>query len=233
VIATYSMCQSELKIAWQDVVKFIGQLNHDIRNHLNGIELQSAFLGEIVEQPEAKSEVLRLREMTGEMSARLQRLSNSLAKIQPSTIRYQAREFVEDLRAKLTHDQPKQSTEMEWQISLGEERIEIDPPLLQEAFQELIANAFAHGRGEGAIVFAAREAGPSIEFVLREPKMKFEETTQDWGARPLAKFRQGHYALGLHRARSIFEAHHGSLQAQFDSAASVLTTTVALPRAAR
>ena len=230
-MATHSMSQSEPKIAWRDVVKFIGQLNHDLRNLLNGIELQTAFLGELVEQPEAKSELHRLREMTGELCAHLQRLSNALATIQPSTMRYQAREFVEDLRDKLTLDQPEQSAAVEWKISLGEEIIEIDPQLLQEAFGELFANAFAHGRGNGALVFEARRAGRSIEFVLREPKTKFEGTTEDWGRRPLAKLRHGHYALGLLRARSIFEAHHGSLQAQFDSAASVLTTTVVLPRA--
>jgi K+-sensing histidine kinase KdpD len=227
------MLQSDPKISWRKVVKFIGQLNHDVRNHLNAIELQSALLGEIVEQPEAKSEVRRLRELTGEMSAHLQRLSSSLAKIQPSTMPYQAREFVEDLRAKLASNRPEQSADVEWNISLGEEMIEIDLQLLQEAFEELIANAFAHGRAEGAIAFEARNAGSSIEFVLREPKTQFGGTTEDWGARPLAKLRHGHYALGLHRARSIFEAHHGSLQAQFNPAASVLTTTVALPRAGR
>ena len=218
-MATHSMSQSEPQLAWPNVVKFIGQLNHDIRNHLNGIELQSALLGEIVEQPEAKSEVRRLRELTSEMSAHLQRLSNSLAKIQPNTMPYQAREFVEDLRAKLATHEPEQAAEVEWKISLGERTIEIDPQLLQEAFAELIANAFGHGRGEGALVFEARDAGPSIEFVLREPKTQFEGTTENWGARPLAKLRQGHYALGLPRARGIFEAHHGSLQAQFDPAA--------------
>jgi light-regulated signal transduction histidine kinase (bacteriophytochrome) len=223
------MLQSEPKIAWPDVVKFIGQLNHDLRNHLNGIELQSAFLGEIVEQPEAKSEVRRLREITGGMSAHLQRLSNSLAKIRPAPLPYQARDFVEDLRAKLATDQPEQSAAMEWKVSLGKETIEIDPQLLQEAFLELIGNAFAHGRGEGPLVFEARSAEPAIEFVLREPKTKFDGSTEDWGARPLAKLRHSHYALGLYRARSIFEAHHGSIRAQFDPAASVLITTVALP----
>jgi len=225
------MSQTEPKISWPEVVEFIGQLNHDLRNHLNGIELQSAFLGEIVEQPEAKSEVVRLREITGEMGAHLQRLSSSLAKIRPATMPYQARDFVEDLRAKLATDQPEQSAAMEWKISLGEETIEIDPQLLQEAFLELIANGFAHGRGGGGqLVFETHSAGPAIEFVLREPKTKFEETTDDWGARPLTKLRHGHYALGLQRARSIFEAHHGTFQAQFDPALSALTTRVVLPR---
>jgi|SRR5947207_1767098 len=226
------MLQSDPKIRWRDVLKFVGQLNHDLRNQLNAIELQSAFLGEIVEPAEVKKEIIRLREMTSELAAQLQRLTNSLAKIQPSTMTYRAREFVEDLRAKLASDQPEQAAAVGWKISLGEETIEIDPQLLQEAFEELIANAFTHGRGEGALVFEAYGAGPSIEFVLREPKTKFEGTTDEWGARPLGKVRHGHYALGLHRARGIFEAHHGSLQAEFDPATSVLTTTIALPRVA-
>jgi hypothetical protein len=48
------MSQLEPKISWPEVTKFIGQLNHDLRNHLNGVELQAAFLGEIVEDPEVK-----------------------------------------------------------------------------------------------------------------------------------------------------------------------------------
>jgi hypothetical protein len=148
-------------------------------------------------------------------------------------MRYLAREFVEDLRAMLANNQPSQLAEMEWKISLGEEGVAIDPQLVQEAFEELIANAFAHGRGKGPLVFEARDAGAAIEFVLREPKIRFEGTTENWGAQPLAKLRRGHYALGLHRARSIFEAHNGSLLTQFDPAASILTTTVALPRADR
>ena len=39
----------EPSIPWSRVTKFIRQLNHDVRNHLNAIELQSAFVGEIVE----------------------------------------------------------------------------------------------------------------------------------------------------------------------------------------
>lgn len=49
--------ETEPKIPWRDVVKFIGQLNHDLRDNLNAIELQSAFLGEIVQDPEAKKKL--------------------------------------------------------------------------------------------------------------------------------------------------------------------------------
>lgn len=221
--------RAEPNISWSELTKFVGQLNHDLRNHLNAIELQGAFLSEIAADAQAKKEVGRLREMTAEISAHLQRLSASLARIQPTTMRYLAAEFIEDLQAKLNREQPELAAGMEWKLSLGEEALEIDPHLLQEAFLELLANASAHGRGEGALVFEARREGATVEFVLREPKTKFEGTTENWGERPLGKVRSGHYGLGLYRARGIFEAHHGTLCAQFDSDTSTLVTTVSLP----
>ena len=209
--------------------KFVGQLNHDLRNHLNAIELQSACLNEIAQEAETASEIKRLREMTGDLCNHLQRLSASLAGIQPNTMAYLAAEFLEDLRAKLALEKPELAAEVEWKNSLGEEALEIDPHLLQEAFLELFCNAAAHERGEGALVFESRREGESIEFILCEPKTKFDGETENWGGRPLRQIRSGHYGLGLFRARSIFEAHHGTLRAQFDSAASSLVTTVSLP----
>lgn len=221
--------QAEPQIPWNELTKFVGQLSHDLRNHLNAIELQAAFLNELATDPEAKSEIGRLREMTGEMNAHLQRLSASLARLHPSTMRYLAAEFVEDLQAKLGMEKPELAEAMEWKIALGEEALEIDPHLLQEAFLELLSNAAAHGRGEGALVFEARREGETVEIILREPKTKFEGSTEKWGHHPLGRLRSGHYGLGLFRANAIFEAHHGTLRAQFDPATSTLVTTVSLP----
>ena len=222
--------QPEPDISWTELTKFVGQLNHDLRNHLNAVELQAAFLGEITAEAEAKEEIKRLREMTGETCEHLQRLSASLAKIKPTMMPYLATEFVEDLRSKLVLEEPEQAAGVEWKTSLGAERIEIDPHLLQEAFLELFRNAALHGRAEGALVFEAQAAGETVQFILREPKTTFEAATENWGGRPLEQVRSGHYSLGLFRARSIFEAHHGTLGAQFDSGTSTLITTVSLPR---
>lgn len=224
------MSETEPKIVWSEVTKFVGQLNHDLRNHLNALELQGAFLGEIVENPEAKKEIKRLRELTGEMGTQLQKLSSLLAKIKVATMTYQVAEFVEDLRSRFTREQPEQAAEVEWNISLGAEPFAIDPQLLLEAFLHLFSNAFLHGRGEGPVVFTARSADATIEFTLSEPKKKFEGTTENWGAKPLGFVRHGHYGLGLFRARGIFEAHHGTIRAQFDPTTATLGTTVSLPR---
>ena len=224
------MSQLEPKISWPEVTKFIGQLNHDLRNHLNGVELQAAFLGEIVEDPEVKAEIKRLREMTGDLGAHLQKLSNTLGKIQPQMMPYPAGDFVEDLRAKLTLDQPEQSAAIEWNVSLGKEMLKIDPQILTEAFVELLANADRHGRGEGPLVFGAHGQNGTVEFNLREPKTKFDGVTEDWGARPLQHIgRSGHYGLGLFRARTIFEAHDAQYRVHFDPTASILETNVSFP----
>jgi light-regulated signal transduction histidine kinase (bacteriophytochrome) len=225
------MQEAEPKISWTDVRKFVGQLNHDLRNHLNALELQAAFLNDIVEQPEAKEELKRLRNLTSEAGAQLQALSGQMAKIQVNPMHYQATEFVEDLRASLVLAAAEEAAGIQWKVSLGAEKIEVDPLLLQEAFLELFRNAFAHDRGQGALVCEARATGEKLEFTLREPKAKFEGATEEWGQRPLGRVRHGHYSLGLFRARGIFEAHHGTLRAQFDPATSVLVTTVVLPLA--
>ena len=221
--------QAEPNISWTELRKFVSQLNHDLRNHLNAIELQAACLTEIVGEAETGSEIKRLREMTGDLCAHLHRLSTSLAGIQPKTMVYLAAEFFEDLRAKLGLEKPDLVTEVEWKNALGEEALEVDPHLLEEAFLELFSNAAAHHRGEGPLAFQARRDGDSIEFILREPKTNFDGETENWGGRPLRQIRSGHYGLGLFRARSIFEAHHGTLRAQFDPAACSLVTTVSLP----
>lgn len=225
------MSQSEPSIPWPETVKFIGQFNHDIRNHLNAIELQSAFLAEIIEEPEAKSEVQRLREMTAAMGADLQKLSSQLSKINPSTMSYQGNELFEDLQSKITATYPDEKAAIEWRSSLGQEPVAIDPHLLIEAFTELFTNAFTHSRGSGPLVFSASPKEGALVFTLREPKAEALDVDESWGTRPLAKVRHGHYGLGLFRARAVVAAHHGSMRTNFDTADSTLVTTVTLPQA--
>jgi K+-sensing histidine kinase KdpD len=226
------MPHTEPEIRWPVLTKFVGQLTHDLRNHLNAVELQAAFLNEIVTDEEIKAEIKRLREMTAQLAAHLQKLSARLKSPQPQTMTYSAKEFVEDLRDWLKREQPQLAETVEWQDSLGAEAFQIDPQLLQEAFREIFANAATHGRAEGAISFTSRSRPDRIELVLREPKATgFAAETENWGMRPLESVGRGHYGLGLFRARGIFEAHDGTLRAQFDPAASVLVTTVTLPRA--
>ena len=230
-------------IPWCDVVEFVRQLSHDLRNHLNSFELQAAYVDELVEDPEVKGEVKRLRATGSELGEHLQRLSASIAQIKLHTMPYRAADFFEDLRTRIKTDDVEKAAAVEWKIDLADEMLEIDPQLLLQAFRELFTKLVS--QAESPRLFRSpltahrspltvspnrsADADAEMEFVLREPKSEFKQSTENWGGQPLFHIAQDHYGLGLFQARAIFEAHHGRMFTRYDSEASVLTTTVALP----
>jgi len=218
-----------VNVAWDDVVRFVRQLSHDLRNHLNAIELQSAFVSELAQDAELQSEIKRLREMVSALARSLQSVSAKLGAVSPERMAYRAADFMEDLRKRVAREFPQQSADITWKIDLGDEMIDVDPPLLPEAILELIRNAFQHGRGEGAIAVSAKVDQGRFLFRLQEPKHQFELPTENWGGEPLRSIGRGHYGLGLSRARRIVDAHDGEMQAQYDRADGALVTTITLP----
>lgn len=216
-------------VPWSDTIRFIRQLSHDLRNNLNAIELQSAYIVELEKNEEFKNEIKRLREMISGLASTLQRLSRAVEEVKPNLIPYRATDFMQDLREKIDHDFPKESREISWDIQLSDAMLNVDPQFFEEAFIELFANAFLHDRGKGPLVARAKIDDKGFLFTLREPKARFDLLTQDWGLEPLRKISQRHYGLGLNRVRAIVEAHGGELHAQYDSNVSALITTLTLP----
>ena len=218
-----------LTVPWTDAVRFVRQLSHDLRNDLNAIELQSAYIGELTQDQEMTSEIKRLREVVSGLNSTLHLLSRAVGEVSPNLISYPACEFLADLRMQIERHFSKASQEIRWDVQLRDAALNIDPQLLQEVFVELFANAFQHDRGTGALVARARINDEQFLFTLREPKAGFSSDTQNWGREPLRNIRQRHYGLGLKRARAIIAAHGGELQVQYDSEAATLVSTVALP----
>jgi signal transduction histidine kinase len=216
-------------VAWSDVVRFIRQLSHDLRNHLNAIELQSAYISELERDDDLKGEIKRLREMISGLTSTLQSLSRAVSVVKPNLISYPAADFVEDLREKIDHDFTGEGAEITWNIQLGDAMLNVDPQLLQETFTELFGNAFRHNRNKRPLVATAKVEDNQFFFTLEEPKAQFELPTDNWGREPLLKISQGHYGLGLNRVRVIVEAHGGELYAQYNPNVSTLTTTLVLP----
>ena len=216
-------------VAWSDVVNFIHQLSHDLRNHLNAIELQSAYISELERDDELKGEIKRLRVMISGMTSTLQSLSNAVSVVKPNLISYPAADFVEDLREKINRDFSGETAEINWNVQLGDAMLSVDPQLLQETFIELFANAFRHNRGKGVLVATAKIDNNQFLFTLEEPKARFDLPTEDWGREPLRKISQGHYGLGLNRVRAIVEAHGGDLYAQHNPEHSTIITRLSLP----
>jgi K+-sensing histidine kinase KdpD len=219
-----------LSVPWVDMVRFVRQLSHDLRNHLNAIELQSAYISELDGSAELKGEIKRLREMISGFSAVLEKLTG-LGEVKPNLISYRASDFVEDLRKAIAHEFPNESAEITWDIQGGDAMLNVDPQLLQQAFSEIVANAFQHDRGKAALIATARSDGKRFVFSLREPKTRFESSTENWGREPFRRITRGHYGLGLSRARVIMEAHGGEIQAVYDPKDSTLLTTLTLPLA--
>jgi two-component system sensor histidine kinase CssS len=217
---------ADVQVQWSDVVRFVRQLSHDLRNHLNAVELHSAYLNELAQDPEQKAEIQRLRGMIAELGGALQKLGAAIAAVKLTEMPYKAAEFVEDLQQKLATEFPTENASVEWKSEVSDEQLSIDPQLLPQAFVELFANAFKHGRGSGAIAASAKIDNKKLVFTLREPKTKFEDSTENWG-RPLQRISQGHYGLGLHWARAILEAHRGTLHARYDE--PLFITTIELP----
>jgi K+-sensing histidine kinase KdpD len=216
-------------IAWSDIVVFVRQLNHDLRNHLNAVELQAAYLGELATDPELSSELKRLREMISQLGIMLQKLSADLAQVKPNFMAYRAADFVEDLRSRVAKDFSQQGSAVNWQVQAGEANLHIDPQILQQALLELFANAFRHEPTGDALSVTVGIKDDYFVFTLHEPKARFDLSTENWGREPFRQIGQGHYGLGLNRVRVIVEVHGGEFRGAYDSAASTLVTTVTLP----
>src|SRR5438094_10087282 len=88
--ATSENQSDSLSVPWNDAVRFIRQLSHDLRNHLNAIELQSTYIGELTDNAAVKDEIKRLREMISGFTTTLQKLPRGLADVKASLIPYRA-----------------------------------------------------------------------------------------------------------------------------------------------
>jgi K+-sensing histidine kinase KdpD len=222
-----------VSVPWSDTVRFVRQLSHDLRNDLNAIELQSAYIGELAQDQELTNEIKRLREVVSGLNSTLQRLSRAVGEVAPNLVSYPANEFLADMRTQIERNFSKENHEITWDVQLQDGTLNIDPQLFQEVFVELFANAFQHNRGKGALVAKARISDGRFLFSLYEPKAVFSSDTQNWGREPLRNIRQRHYGLGLNRIRGIIEAHGGELQTHYDPEATTLVSTMALPMSGR
>jgi light-regulated signal transduction histidine kinase (bacteriophytochrome) len=221
--------EESMIVPWADVVRFVRQLNHDLRNHLNAVELQSAFVAELAADSEMKEEIKRLRQMISRCGSALQQLSTRLSPASPTLMPYRAVDLIEDLRAKLAVQFAKEAATINWDIDTSEATLEVDPQLLQQAFLEIFTNAFQHELSTVPLHVVAGTEGDMFIFTLTESKTKFDLPTENWGREPLRNVQRGYYGLGLNRARAIVEAQGGKLGARYDTKESKLVTRVSLP----
>lgn len=218
-----------LTVPWTDAVRFVQQLSHDLRNDLNAIELQSAYINELTQDQELTSEIKRLREIVTGLNSTLQLLSRAVGDVKPNVIAYPVAEFLTDMRKQIERNFSKENHQITWDVQIQDGTLNIDPQLFQEVLVELFANAFQHDRDKGAVIARATSGDGRFLLTLHEPKAIFSSDTKNWGREPLRNIRQRHYGLGLNRVRAIIEAHGGELQAHYDPKTTTLVSTVTLP----
>ncbi len=214
-------------IRWENFVKFVRQLSHDLRNQLNAAELQSALIGELTTEPQLKPEVLRLRQLISHLGGTLQHLAVAVTAPQPTRLPYAAKDLMGDLQKKIAREFPDQSERVNWEVSLNGAMLDIDPSLIGWAATELFDNAFRHNGSSTPVSAHGREKNGQFIFALHEPKTEKVDPAK-WNE-PLSAMTHGHYGLGLRRARAIMAAHGGELTSEWNADSSTLTSRMILP----
>lgn len=219
----------ERAVTFDQVADFVRHLSHDLRNGLGAIDLQAAYLTELIADEEQEGEAKKLRALIAQSAAFLQRVTALFRAPQPGPIHCEARIFFEDFRDRLPRVLPESAPPVAWHVELGEEMILVDLELMFPALAEFIGNA-AHFQEQGQEIEARVHAeGGQVVFELREGKTAVPSPPETWGATPFASSRRGGYGLGLFHARRVLAAHQAQVEIVHDVARQMLLTRVRLP----
>ena len=211
-------------VSWSRIAAFVRQHTHDLRNELNGLDLEAALLADIVTDPEALESVGRMRTEIRKVAGDLRALSGKFADPRPSPIALPARELFLIWQDQLSGLEP--GPESEWTSEFGDEQVHVDPGGIAQALREMLVNARAFGGGAKMAARGRTENGHVI-FELHEPK----ETPVDcsrWGRTPFEATRRGGYGLGLCALLKAVEANGGTVTWAF--APPELVTTLSFPK---
>jgi len=211
------------------LVGFVKQVTHDVRNGLNAIDLQAAFIAEIAGNGEVADELSKLRKIIGHVTRDMQDLSSRFGEMRPVIIAYPIEEFLEGLRECVAEEFENQAKRIIWDTRTGAEEMEMDFALLTKALMELIRNAIFFREGDQAIHLTVRlDSGDAI-FEIRQPRALPAIDADRWGLEPLASSRRGGYGLGLFYVRRILDKLGGALHPHYDPASHEFSMRLTLP----
>lgn len=215
-------------VPFDRVSRLIRQLTHDVRNGLSAIDLEAAFISELVEDPEALDELRKLRAMVSNSARMLRDLSQNFQEVTLHQMPWATSIFYTELESRLFKQFPGEGDFRIIPLE-GEGQVDIDLEQLCGTIAALVANAFQFREKGAELTLSAQVAGSSFVIELREPKKEIEGEIppEEWGCEPFKSTRPGGYGLGLFRARRIVDAHGGALEIRHDG--ETLITTVAIP----
>lgn len=212
------------------VSQFARQITHDVRNGLNAIDLQAAFLAEIAGNEEVKSETQTLRGMVRDTTKMLQVLSKKFQEPSVEIIDCPADILMESLESRMGPLFPKQKEKIAWVNEAGETAVHADVESLTDTLSELLHNAFAFASGAGSVEVRGRREGE--RFLLEVVESDVAAPANDpatWGQHPLETTRRGGFGLGLFKARASLAAQGGTLSHSYHATSRQLVSQVSLP----
>jgi signal transduction histidine kinase len=214
-------------VSWSRVATFVRQHTHDLRNDLNGLDLEAALLADIVADPEGTESIARMRAEIRKVAANLRTLSAKFAEMRPTLMRLPAEELFLIWQDQAAEISPH--AEVDWGKSLPTGEINIDPTGVASALREILANAHAFGTGAKLRVTADSVDGHLV-LQLHEPKVESIEPA-NWGSTPFVSTRRGGYGLGLCDVVRTIEASGGAITWTFNPKVSELVTSIRFPLA--
>lgn len=203
----------ELLVPFERVSKFVRQLTHDLRNGLSAIDLEAAYVAELVTDPEASEEVRKLRQLVSKSARSLRELSQHFQPMSLHPLPWEVNLFLEELQKRIKTQFPE---EEEWEIEsrLGNEHLCIDLEQMVVAIVAVLHNAFRF-RPEGTpLRLVGLREGEEIVLEIQQAKQALigDLPPGQWGVEPLLTGRGSGYGLGLYRARGILKAHGGRME---------------------
>jgi signal transduction histidine kinase len=213
------------------LVNFVRQITHDVRNGLNAIDLQSAYIAEIAGETEVSVELGKLRKMVAHVTRGMQELSGRFAELRPVIMEYPVEEFLEGLKERVGEEFETQAKRIVWEIKTGsqEMEMEMDYSLLTSILLELVRNAIFFREKDHPIHFTAWDEGAGVVFEVRQVHSEPVTDAKQWGVVPLDSSRRGGYGLGLFYVRRILDTLGGTLEPCYDKASGELRVRLVMP----
>jgi len=202
------------------------QLTHDVRNQLNGLELEAALIADSLSDPEAMESLARIREQLHHVAANLRTISARFADPMPTRAPIAAADLFlifQEQAAAMTDLPP-----IDWAHTLNGQQINVDATEMADVAKELLANA-REFCGGGRLEIRGRFDGGMVLYEFCEPKTAAIKT-ELWGHSPFCSTKREHYGLGLWEARRLVEANNGKITHEFKPGAKQhLLTTLSFP----
>lgn len=202
------------------VAKFVRQITHDVRNGLNGLDLEAAYLLELEEDEEARASVQRIRQQIRGLAEQLRALGGRFHEPRPHRAPLAARELIAILREQ--NAGLATPVEIDWREEVGDAVVEVDGMMVAEIFRELLGNAVAFPASGPMRVRAHCEGGDVVVEVI-EPKDAPLDPAP-WGKAPFASTRPGAYGLGLWTVGRLAAATGAKLTRVLSSGGALVTT---------